>query len=134
MYLIDTNIWLEILLRQAKVDEAKLFLARTNHENLLVTNFSVDSIGVILFKRQMQQRYINFLKDIFIEGSVQIIELGINELQNVARVAQKFKLDFDDAYQYAVAEKYNLTIVSFDHDFDQTQLGRKTPSQLTKST
>jgi len=29
-------------------------------------------------------------------------------------------LDFDDAYQYALAEKHDLIIVSFDSDFDKT--------------
>jgi len=31
---------------------------------------------------------------------------------------------------YAVAERYELTILSFDADFDRTERGRKTPSQL----
>jgi len=42
----------------------------------------------------------------------------------------EFKLDFDDAYQYIAAEKYDLTIVSFDSDFDRTTRGRKTPSEI----
>ncbi|MCF6148000.1 MAG: PIN domain-containing protein [Candidatus Kuenenia sp.] len=36
----------------------------------------------------------------------------------------------DDAYQYAVAEKYGLTLVSFDTDFDRTARGRKTPVKI----
>jgi len=44
--------------------------------------------------------------------------------------AQRFGLDFDDAYQYAVAERYGLTIISFDGDFDRTARGRKTPEDL----
>lgn len=39
--------------------------------------------------------------------------------------AQKFNLDFDDAYQYAGALTQKLQIVSFDKDFDRTELGRK---------
>lgn len=41
-----------------------------------------------------------------------------------------YGLDFDDAYQYAVAEKHNLTLVSFDKDFDRTERGRKTPAEI----
>ncbi|HOV21970.1 MAG TPA: hypothetical protein P5150_03165 [Candidatus Ratteibacteria bacterium] len=33
----------------------------------------------------------------------------------------KFNLDFDDTYQYVSAEKYGLTLVSFDSDFDSTK-------------
>jgi predicted nucleic acid-binding protein len=42
----------------------------------------------------------------------------------------RFNLDFDDAYQYVVAEKYNLTIISFDSDFDRTELKRKIREKL----
>ena len=45
-------------------------------------------------------------------------------------MAPRFNLDFDDAYQYAVAERYGLTIISFDSDFDRTERGRKTPEEL----
>jgi hypothetical protein len=40
---------------------------------------------------------------------------------------KRFRLDFDDAYQYVAAEKHDLTLVSFDADFDRTDRGRKTP-------
>ncbi len=40
---------------------------------------------------------------------------------------KRFSLDFDDAYQYAVAEKHGLEIISFDADFDRTEIGRKKP-------
>jgi predicted nucleic acid-binding protein len=32
-----------------------------------------------------------------------------------------------------VAEKYNLTIISFDSDFDRTELGRKMPREVLES-
>ena len=41
-------------------------------------------------------------------------------------------LDFDDAYQYVAAETHNLTLVSFDADFDRTERGRKTPADVLK--
>ena len=31
---------------------------------------------------------------------------------------------------YVAAERYSLTIVSFDSDFDRSGMGRKTPDQL----
>lgn len=44
--------------------------------------------------------------------------------------AERYGLDFDDAYQYSVAEKHGLVIVSFDSDFDRTGKIRKTPSDF----
>jgi len=45
-------------------------------------------------------------------------------------ITERFNFDFDDAYQYVIAEKYNLTIISFDTDFDRTERGRKTPVEI----
>lgn len=59
-----------------------------------------------------------------------IVKLELTEYGLLVNIAQRFNLDFDDAYQYAVAEKYNLEIVSFDTDFDRTERRRKTPDEI----
>lgn len=46
---------------------------------------------------------------------------------------QTHQLDFDDAYQYVIAKRDNLTLVSFDADFDRTDLQRRTPAQTLLS-
>jgi predicted nucleic acid-binding protein len=46
---------------------------------------------------------------------------------------EELGLDFDDAYQYVAAEKRDLTLVSFDSDFDRTRRGRKTPGEVLDS-
>jgi hypothetical protein len=58
-----------------------------------------------------------------------MVRLGSDDFGRIAKVAQQFRLDFDDAYQYVAAEKHNLVIVSFDSDFDRTERGRLTPDQ-----
>ena len=59
-----------------------------------------------------------------------MLGLEHEELKKVIKVHEKFGLDFDDAYQYVVAQKYKLKIVSFDSDFDKTNLGRLSPENL----
>lgn len=59
-----------------------------------------------------------------------VASVAAEDLQSVAGVALRFNLDFDDAYQYAIAEKFNLIIVSFDSDFNRTERGRKTPAEV----
>jgi len=59
-----------------------------------------------------------------------MISLLAEDMEAVVNAARRFNLDFDDAYQYATAEKYNLILVSFDSDFDQTEWGRKTPEEV----
>lgn len=48
-YLVDTNIILEILLKQAKAEKCKVFLEKYFSECAL-SDFSLHSIGVLLFK------------------------------------------------------------------------------------
>ncbi|MFZ5897593.1 MAG: hypothetical protein ACOYU7_00150 [Bacillota bacterium] len=48
MYLVDTNIWLERLLDQAKSQEVGEFLDSVPSELLFITDFSFHSVGVVL--------------------------------------------------------------------------------------
>ncbi len=59
-----------------------------------------------------------------------MVSLTLEELKDVIDAAATFNLDFDDAYQYVIAEKFDLTIASFDADFDRTVRGRRTPAAV----
>ena len=58
------------------------------------------------------------------------MRLELEDMQDIARAARRFGLDFDNAYQYAAAEKCGLTIVSLDADFSRTEWGRKPPGEI----
>ncbi|MEW6374802.1 MAG: PIN domain-containing protein [Thermodesulfobacteriota bacterium] len=130
MYLLDTNVWLERLLDQERSNEVGQFLAQVSSEHLFITDFAFHSIGVVLTKLKKIEGLIRFVKDAFIEGATVLVHLGPEDIQGVIDVNQRFNLDFDDAYQYVAAEKYGLTLISFDSDFDRTERGRKLPSQI----
>jgi predicted nucleic acid-binding protein len=53
----------------------------------------------------------------------------LEELASLGETARNLNLDFDDAYQYVLAQRRGLRLVSFDADFDRTPLGRVTPAQ-----
>ena len=128
--MIDTNIWLERFLDQARAEEVSHFLDRIPPEHLFITDFAFHSIGVVLSKLGRKDALLRFVKDAFIEGNVSIIHLEPEDIQEVTRMMEQFNLDFDDADQYGAAEKFNLTTVSFDSDFDRTPQGRKTPAEI----
>ena len=65
-----------------------------------------------------------------VDAGMLLLSLHQEDTEQLISVAQRFSLDFDDAYQYTVAEKYDLHIVSFDTDFDKTARGRLTPQQV----
>ena len=130
MYLLDSNIWLERLLNQAKSEEVGKFLNTIHSQNLFMTDLSFHSVGIILDKLNKRELLMSFVHDTFIYGAVQLINVMPSNTTEVIKFIELFNLDFDDAYQYTAAEKYNLQIVSFDTDFDKTERGRKTPAQI----
>ena len=130
MYLIDTNIWLERLLRQTKSEEVGRFLAHIPSEQMFITDFAFHCIGLILIRLNRGDALLQFSRDAFIEGDVSLIHLRPENMATIVNIMQQFNFDFDDAYQYVAAERYSLTIISFDSDFDRTEIGRKTSDQL----
>ncbi|RKU29481.1 VapC toxin family PIN domain ribonuclease [Candidatus Poribacteria bacterium] len=129
MYLADTNIFLEALLGQDKKDDVQSFLQINDLSTIYITDLSLHSIGIILFRLKYFTLFNSFLEDIIVDG-VGILSLSPEDLKTLERIADKFNLDFDDAYQYAVAAKYEMQLISFDTDFDQTERKRKEPIEV----
>ena len=127
MYLIDTNIFLEILLSQKQKDICKEFLV-SNIEHIYISDFSLHSIGVILFRNKKETVFNKFVKDII--QKIKILTLSEELYSDLGEIKEEFGLDFDDAYQYAIGETLNLQLVSFDGDFDKSERGRKEPSEI----
>ena len=129
MYLLDTNIFLELLLDQDNAEEVEKFLRGTSREKLHISEFSLFSIGIILFHRNLPEIFKRFVDDLLVTGGLYLLRISISDIETLASRAKEFELDFDDAYQYVISEKYDLTLVSFDSDFDRTKRGRKIPTE-----
>lgn len=127
MFLVDTNVWLERLLDQAQSAEVKGFLDTTPADDLRVTDFSFHSIGVILSRLGRAALLSQFVRDVFIDSGVALVALEPADMDRLIEVMAAFRLDFDDAYQCAAAEKFDLQIVSFDHDLDRIPRKRVSP-------
>ena len=59
-----------------------------------------------------------------------ILSIKPHFLEKLIEIASQYNLDFDDAYQYYLAETENLQLISFDSDFDKTDIKRKEPSDI----
>lgn len=128
--LLDTNIFLEIILDQERASEAKDLLIRTDQHDFYLSDYSLHSVGLLLFRRNQHQAFREFVQDVIWDGGVGVLSLAANEIGDVAQAAQQFNLDFDDAYQYTLAVKVNADLVSFDKDFARTDLDCKIPSDI----
>ncbi len=133
MYLVDTNIWLERLLDQDRFEQVQQFLDRISIDQLLISDFSFHSIGVIFHRLKRRSEFLTFVQDVLIDGAVAVVALQPLHMRRVVEVMNVHQLDFDDAYQYVAAEQNVAKIISFDADFDGTPLGRTTPAQILAS-
>jgi len=129
-YLVDTNVWLERLLDQEKSIIASKFFDIIPTDSLFVSDFSIHSIGVILSRLKKYDIFKKFINDLFINGQIELLSLGSYDLIDVIGNIQMYKLDFDDSYQFSVAQKYDLTIVSFDKDFNAKGIKKQTPDEI----
>ena len=131
MFLVDTNIWLELLLDQENAAEVRRFVDAHETSELAITEFSLYSIGIILTHLKKHEVFTDFLTDTLERSRLRLIRLDLAGLKGIMAVQHRFGLDFDDAYQYVATSQDNLTLVSFDRDFDRTDLRRKTPAEAS---
>jgi len=130
MYLIDTNVWLELLLKQDKYIDVQQLFEKIEASYLAISEFSIYSIGIILTKLKKDDVFKDFISDTIEDSGVVVARLSVSDLKEIISIRQKYKLDFDDAYQYVAAQKYNYVLISFDKDFDCTEKGRITPDKI----
>ena len=128
--LLDSNVFLEVILERDKADEARALLGNMEAHEFFVSDFSLHSIGIFFCRRKQNDVFRGFLRDIVMGIGVIEASLSAEDLESVVDEADKYNLDFDDAYQYAAAKKHNLTLVSFDSDFDRTDRGRLSPGDV----
>lgn len=128
-FLVDTNVWLERLLDQDKSEIVSKFLDTIHLDQIFISDFALHSIGVILTKFKKYDILDKFVRDLFFNGLIEQISLDPQDFIDLISNINKYNLDFDDAYQLTVSQKYNLTIVTFDKDFNVKGINKMTPEE-----
>ena len=82
MYLVDTNIFLETLLAQDRAAEVQSFLHSIDLNIIFMTDFSLYSIGITLFRLKKFALFISFLEDIVVNG-IDILSLDPEDLKTL---------------------------------------------------
>lgn len=132
VFLIDTNIFVELMLDQEKAADCMILLEKVSDGSLeaVVTRFSIHSVEVILDRSDSISR---FLRNIESSAGLSVYETNSSDELEVANIQDKINLDFDDALQYYVSKKIGVDfIVSFDRHFDGLDISRVEPSELTE--
>lgn len=116
--LVDTNIFLEILLNQAGRKRCEALL-QGDKGAAWMSDFTLHSIGVLLFRQKRPELFNKFAADTLPQFTIlSLSEAGYSKL---AEINTRHGLDFDDAYQFAVAQENNLTIATQDKDFQRVR-------------
>jgi predicted nucleic acid-binding protein len=127
---VDTNVWLERLLNQSRSEEVGKFLSEVSTRDLRVTDFAFHSICVILTRLDRINVLTDFVQDVFVDGDVNLISVKPSDTQLLVDAIKTYEFDFDDAYQYVAAKQNELTLISFDTDFDRIANFKKAPGEI----
>ncbi len=120
MYLLDTNIFLEILLDQRKSESCQKAIQNLREDTPgWITSFSLHAIEAILWRYQRAKILEGFLEFVKNHPFLFCYATTVEEELEVNRIASRVGLDFDDALQYYVAKKKHWTLVTLDKDFDK---------------
>lgn len=131
MYLIDTNIFLEILLDQEKSEECQNLLSGITQSDIpfYVSSFALHSVEVIMARNNKIKELTSLLSDIS-TSRIMRLDSNTNDELKALEIIGKLKLDFDDSLQFVLCKKYNLKLVSFDRHFDKTPVKRIEPRDV----
>jgi len=129
MYLIDANIILELLYKRSRWKESYEFLNRikAGEVRAYMLHFTLHGVSAILGKPELVS---HFLSEILTWRGLTIVDLPVEEELMASELARKIGLDFDDGLQYYYAKKAGTQIVSFDKDFDKTDIRRVEPGEI----
>lgn len=131
--LIDTNILFSFLLDQNDYKTTEIFFEKIDKFNISITilDFALYSVCIILTRRKENAYMDKFFKYLEKRKNFHIHKFDIEDLSEINSI--KIPLDFDDKLHYWLAKKQNLKFVSYDKDFDKTDLKRFTPAEAIKT-
>lgn len=130
LLLVDTNIILELMLKQEKSNDCEKFLnsVATGDIEATITRFSIHAIEAIL---KNPEHTTNFLHNVNSSIGLVVYDTDTSDEIAISLLMKEVKLDFDDTLQYYVARKIGAEgIVSFDRDFDRVNINRLAPGQV----
>ena len=127
--MVDANVLLELLYKRDRWEECRDFLNKVKAGAVKshVLHFTLHGVSAILGDPKLVSR---FLSEITTWRGLTVVDLPIEEEVVASDLASSLGLDFDDGLQYYYAKKAGLRIVSFDRDFDRTDVERVEPKDV----
>ncbi len=134
MLLIDTNIFLEVMLARTKRKACLglLEFVKTGREKAAVTDFTIYSIMIILDGRGKLRELGTFLRSLSAYKGLTLYSTSLEDKLRAVELASNGEFDVDDAIQYVSAKSIGAkAIISLDKDFDHHDIPRTDPADFT---
>jgi predicted nucleic acid-binding protein len=129
--LIDTNVFVEILLGRGRAKECKELLDRISRGEAdgAVTHFAIHAIEAIMGRNKLDIS--PFLRTVEQSAGLIVYDTSVSDEVAACILMREIGRDFDDALQYYVAKKLGVDgIVTFDKDFEDLDIPRYEPKDL----
>ena len=134
MFLIDTNIFLEVMLARPRRTACIAFLesVKAGRDKAAVTDFTIYSVMIILESQGKLRELNRFLRSLSAYKGLTLYAASLDDKLQAVELAESGEFDIDDALQYASARSIRAkAIVSLDKDFDDHDVPRRDPSSFT---
>lgn len=122
-HLIDANIFLEIELKQERLQNCEAYLRKVRDGGIdaITTSFIVDTVSILMDDAGCDPAEIRiFNLSLLKYKGLSVYDLTITDRVVATEHMKRFKLDFDDATAYAAMMSTGITeIVSTDKHFDK---------------
>ena len=123
MLLIDANIFLEVMLDQARADECAAFLAAVDEgaQDAIITDLILDSVLIVMERKgKTAPELATFLSSIAAYRGLRLHWLSLADRLRATVRMSGTGLDFEDATTAEACRKLSAKgLVSFDRDFDR---------------
>lgn len=121
--IIDTNIFLEVILEQEKAEKCKIFLKEIleGKKKAIISSFSIDSIVLSMIRNKVSGGKITiFLRSLYKYAGLRFYQIRIKDRINALLFMEKYNLDYEDALiaQSAISTN-SREIISFDRHLNK---------------
>ena len=133
MFLIDANVFIELVLDQNRAQECEDFLEKVMAGKIecTVSDFNIDGVLLAIYRETKNPGLLmKFLSTIMTYRGLSFYFVTMSDRLKAIELSESYKLDFEDSMTLQAAFSTGNTIISFDHDFDNLPIKRLEPKDL----
>ncbi len=88
-FLVDTHIWLELLLNQQPAQEVRQLFEEREGSDFAITEFSLYSIGIVLTRLSKDEAFARFIADALEQAGTRLVRLSSAEMKDVLNARRR---------------------------------------------